>query len=140
MTTDNHSYFHFSPTSIFKQNRTNPTKVSDRTLVYVFNSIRGFPMKKYALWLYDAYKYIFDSSKNPLRHIPDPTSRMFIMTILALMWSGAFALYLGSIIYFGLSLAAHIILLLMFFFTMAVFYDAEKNQSSWLLQLRREQR
>ena len=96
-------------------------------------------MKKYALWLYDAYKYIFDSTKNPLRHIPDPTSRMFIMTILALMWSGAFALYLGSIIYFGLSLAAHIILLLMFFFTMAVFYDAEKNQSSWLLRLRNEQ-
>ena len=101
--------------------------------------MRGFTMKKYALWLYDAYKYIFDSTKNPLRHIPDPTSRMFIMTILALMWSGAFALYLGSIIYFGLSLAAHIILLLMFFFTMAVFYDAEKNQSSWLLRLRNEQ-
>jgi hypothetical protein len=61
------------------------------------------------------------------------------MIILALMWSGAFATYLGSIFYFGLSLAAHIVLLLMFFFTMAVFYDAEKNQSSWLLKLRRDQ-
>ena len=114
--------------------------MSDRTLVYVFSSIRGFDMKKYALWMYDAYKYIFDSSKNPLRHIPDPTSRMFIMTILAFMWSGVFALYIGSIIYFGLSVAAHIILILMFFFTMAVFYDAEKNQSSWLLRLRKEQK
>ncbi|HEY7776422.1 MAG TPA: hypothetical protein VIC02_07750 [Kineobactrum sp.] len=62
------------------------------------------------------------------------------MTILAFMWSGAFALYLGSILYFGISLAAHIILLLMFFFTVAIFYDAEKNKSSWLLKLRREQR
>ena len=97
-------------------------------------------MKKLGLWIYDAYQYIFDSSKNPLRHIPDPTSRMFIMTILAFMWSGAFAAYLGSIIYFGVSVAAHIVLILMFFFTVAVFYDAEKTQSSWLLKLRRDQR
>jgi len=96
-------------------------------------------MKKLALSIYDAYQYIFDSSKNPLRHIPDPPSRMFIMIILASMWSGAFAVYLGSIIYFGISVAAHIVLLLMFFFTMAVFYDAEKNNSSWLLRLRKKQ-
>lgn len=96
-------------------------------------------MKKLGLWIYDAYNYVFDSTKNPLRHIPDPVSRMFIMNILALMWSGAFALYLGSIIYFGISLAAHITLLLMLFFTVAVFYDAEKNHSSWLLKLRKEQ-
>ncbi len=95
-------------------------------------------MKKLALRLYDAYKYIFDSSRNPLRHIPDPVSRMFIMIILAFMWSGTFAIYLGSITYFGISLAAHIVLLLMFFFTMAVFYDAEKNKSSWLLRLRKQ--
>ena len=96
-------------------------------------------MKKFGLLIYDAYQYIFDSSKNPLRHIPDPPSRLFIMTILAFMWSGAFAIYLGSITYFGISVAAHIVLLVMFFFTMAVFYDAEKNQSSWLLKLRNEQ-
>lgn len=97
-------------------------------------------MKNFGLWIYDSYKYVFDSSKNPLRHIPDPTSRMFIMTILALMWSGAFAFYIGSIIYFGISLAAHIVLILMFFFTVAIFYDAERNHSSWLLKLRREKR
>ena len=94
-------------------------------------------MKRIGLSIYEAYQYIFDSSKNPLRHIPDPTSRMFIMIILAFMWSGAFAVYLGSIIYFGISIAAHIVLILMLFFTVAVFYDAEKNQSSWLLKLRR---
>jgi hypothetical protein len=99
-------------------------------------TIIGSEMKNFGLWIYDGYTYIFDSSKNPLRHIPDPTSRMFIMIILAFMWSGAFAAYLGSILYFGISIAAHIILLLMFFFTVAVFYDAEKNHSSWLLKLR----
>ncbi|MFT7128309.1 MAG: hypothetical protein ACI89U_000415 [Gammaproteobacteria bacterium] len=122
-----------------KQINTNPTETRGRIPINAFNKSRGFDMKKYGLWIYDAYQYIFDSSKNPLRHIPDPVSRMFIMTILAFMWSGAFATYLGSIIYFGLSIAAHIVLILMFFFTVAVFYDAEKNQSSWLLRLRREQ-
>ena len=97
-------------------------------------------MKKSALRLYDFYKYIFDSSKNPIRHIPDPVSRFYIMTILAGMWSFSISLYIGSIVYFGISLAAHAILLLMFFFTMAVFYDAEKNNSSWLLKLRRDTR
>ena len=97
-------------------------------------------MKKIGLRIYEAYQYIFDSTKNPLRHIPDPTSRMFIMTILAFMWSGAFAVYLGSILYFGISLAAHIVLILMTFFTVAIFYDAERSQSSWLLKLRRERR
>lgn len=95
-------------------------------------------MKQLALRIFEIYKYIFDSSKNPLRHIPDPVSRFYIMTILAGMWSFAFAIYLGSIIYFGISLAAHTILLLMFFFTISVFYDAEKNHSSWLLKLKKE--
>lgn len=92
-------------------------------------------MKMFALKLYNLYKYIFDSTKNPLRHIPDPVSRFHIMVVLAGMWSFAFAAYIGSIIYFGISLAAHIILLLMFFFTIAVFYDAEKNKSSWFMRL-----
>ena len=97
-------------------------------------------MKKIGLRIYDGYQYIFDSEKNPLRHIPDPTSRMFIMTILAFMWSGAFAIYVGSIIYFGVSVAAHIVLIAMLFFTVAVFYDAERNKSSWLLELRSDDR
>ncbi len=95
-------------------------------------------MKATALRLFDLYKYIFDSTKNPIRHIPDPVSRFYIMTILAGTWSFSFSVYIGSIIYFGISLAAHMILLLMFFFTMSVFYDAEKNNSSWLLKLRKE--
>ncbi|MFT6436796.1 MAG: hypothetical protein ACJAVI_004868 [Candidatus Azotimanducaceae bacterium] len=61
------------------------------------------------------------------------------MSILAFMWSDTFAIYLGSILYFDLSVAAHIILILIFFFTVAVFYKAERNHSSWLLKLRRNQ-
>ena len=97
-------------------------------------------MKALALKTYDYYKYTFDSKRNPIRHIPDPVSRFYIMTILAALWSFSFSIYIGSIIYFGISLAAHTILLLMFFFTMAIFYDAEKNKSSWLLKLRRNKK
>ena len=92
-------------------------------------------LKKLGLRVYQLHNYIFDSSKNPLRHIPDPVSRFYIMKILALMWCSAFASYIGSIFVFGISLAAHVILLLMLFFTIAVFYDAERNRSSWLLRL-----
>ena len=96
-------------------------------------------MKMMFLKFYDLYNYIFDHSKNPLRYIPDPLSRMWIMTVLAWMWSIAFGLYIGSVIYMGISLAIHFILLFMVAFTAAVFYDAERRHDSWLLDLRLEQ-
>ena len=61
----------------------------------LLSSMKGFEIKKYGLWVYDSYRYIFDSSRNPLRHIPDPTSRMFIMMILGFTWSGALRLIWG---------------------------------------------
>jgi len=96
-------------------------------------------MKLMFLKFYDWYIWIFDHSKNPLRHIPDPLSRMWIMTVLAWMWSVAFGIYIGSVIYMGVSLAVHFILLFMVTFTAAVFYEAERKQSTWLLKLRKEQ-
>jgi len=96
-------------------------------------------MKLMFLKFYDWYNWIFDHSKNPLRHIPDPLSRMWIMTVLAWMWSVAFGIYIGSVIYMGVSLAVHFILLFMVTFTAAVFFEAERKQSTWLLKLRKEQ-
>jgi len=51
------------------------------------------------LWFYDCYNAVMDHNKNPLRNIPDPVSRMWIMTVLAWMWSVVFGAYLGSVIY-----------------------------------------
>ena len=96
-------------------------------------------MKLMFLKFYDMYNWIFDHSRNPLRHIPDPLSRMWIMTVLAWMWSVVFGIYIGSVIYMGVSLAVHFILLFMVTFTAAVFYEAERKQSTWLLKLRKEQ-
>ncbi|MBT5387217.1 MAG: hypothetical protein HN817_02020 [Porticoccaceae bacterium] len=77
-----------------------------------------------------------DHNKNPLRHIPDPVSRMWVMNVLAWMWSVVFGIYLGSVIYMGVSMAAHFILLFGVSFTAAVFYDAERRGDSWLLELK----
>ena len=94
-------------------------------------------MRMLGLQFYEMYKLIFDSSVNPLKHIPDPTSRFFIMTALATMWSGAFAFQIGSLYYFGWSVVAHLGVLFMIFFTASVFYDAERKGSHWLLMLYR---
>ena len=94
-------------------------------------------MRMLGLKFYEMYNYIFDASINPLKHIPDPASRFFIMTALATMWSGAFAFQLGSLYYFGWSVTAHLGVLFMTFFTASVFYDAERSGSHWLLMLKR---
>ena len=93
-------------------------------------------MKRFGLWLFDWYNYIFDHKINPLRHIPDPTTRFFLMFYLSVAWSGAFALWAGSWYYFGGSVYAHLILLAMFFITIAIFVDAERKGHVWLIQLR----
>lgn len=97
-------------------------------------------MKNLGLWIYETYQAVFDHQVNPLKHIPDPMSRMFIMIVLATMWSGVFAFYLSSIVYFGYSVWAHVLLLGMVFFTAAVFHDAERNNDSWLLILRKNKK
>ena len=96
-------------------------------------------MIKNALYsCYESYKNIMDHNSNPLRNIPDPMARFWIMTVLAWLWSIAFGLSLGSIIVTGLSMIAHLAVLLMIFITVCVFYDAEKNNYSWLVRLKAE--
>jgi hypothetical protein len=59
------------------------------------------------------------------------------MFVLALLWSAAFAFQLGSLLYFGWSVVAHLGVLFMVFFTASIFYDAERRGDSWLLVLKR---
>lgn len=94
-------------------------------------------MRMLGLKFYEMYQCIFDHNVNPLKHIPDPASRMLIMIVLSAMWSGAFAFQLGSLYYFGWSIIAHLGVVFMIFFTAAIFYDAERRGDSWLLMLKR---
>ena len=85
---------------------------------------------------YSSYKVVMDADYNPLRHVPDPAARFWIMTVLAWCWCIVFGLSLGSVVLMGTSFVAHLSILLMIFFTASVFYDAEKRHDSWLLALK----
>ncbi len=95
-------------------------------------------LKKLFLQFYGSYNRVMDADYNPLRHVPDPASRFWIMTVLAWMWCIASGLYLGSVLFIGASFVGHIGLLFMVFFTAAVFYDAEQRQDTWLVQLKKD--
>jgi hypothetical protein len=76
-------------------------------------------VKNVGLGVYGGYQYVFDSSKNPLRDIPDPTSRMFTRwtvghcCLVAFESVGVF--FIGLSIYSGLVLSA-IVLSALFLF------------------------
>lgn len=40
-------------------------------------------LKQLFLQFYDSYNRVMDADYNPLRHVPDPVSRFWIMTVLA---------------------------------------------------------
>tara|TARA_B100000767_G_C19298546_1_gene342552 strand:- start:156 stop:467 length:312 start_codon:yes stop_codon:yes gene_type:complete len=96
-------------------------------------------MIKIALFrVYESYKAVMDANVNPLRHIPDPVSRFWVMTVLSWMWCAASGIYVGSVLFVGASFVGHVALLFMVFLTAAVFYDAEQRQDSWLAQIKIE--
>jgi hypothetical protein len=67
-----------------------------------------------------------DAEVNPLRHIPDLQVRHMIMQILAFMWSSVFALLIAdSVMAFGISAIAHVLLVAAVVVTVGTFKVAE---------------
>ena len=78
----------------------------------------------------DCWNHIMDSEINPLRHIPDLHARHMIMQVLAFMWSAVFAITIAdSIMAFGISAIAHVLLVAAVVITVATFKVAEHNPS-----------
>jgi hypothetical protein len=77
----------------------------------------------------NAYASLMNSELNPLRNLPK-TVRFQIMVSLSWMWSVVFALWLGSVLAFGASVAVHLILLVGVFGTTEVFRRARKHDGS----------
>ncbi len=73
--------------------------------------------------MYDA---VMDPEQNPLSALPKMV-RFHFMVILAYLWSAVFAIWVGSFVLFGPSLAAHLILLVGVFFTNDIFRRAWSN-------------
>ena len=79
-------------------------------------------------YIYNCLTAVMDSEESPLRHIPNPAVRHMILQILAWMWCIIFSLYIGSYIVFGLSAAAHALLLAGIAITVSTFETARRKK------------
>lgn len=66
------------------------------------------------------YTLIMDPEANGLNRVPKIV-RFQLMTVLALLWSVAFSTWTGLVTYLGLSIFAHLVLLLATFFTAEIY-------------------
>ena len=83
-------------------------------------------MKKHIV---DSWNAVMDNQHNPLRHL-DLASQHYFMQVLGWMWSMVFSLSFLSIMEFGLTWLAHLLVIGGIAFTVAVFKEAEKRTAA----------
>ena len=76
-------------------------------------------------FIYDSWNIVMDSRYNPLSNIPDLQVRHLVMQILAWMWCIIFSMYIGSVVVFGVSAIAHVLLIAGLVMTVATFERAK---------------
>ena len=76
---------------------------------------------------------VMDSRRNPLRHL-DLASQHYFMQVLGWMWSMVFSLGFLSIFQFGVTWAAHALIIGGAAMTVAVFKESEKQQMALTVQ------
>lgn len=59
----------------------------------------------------NAWDFIFNSDVSPLRHIPDVSTRHYVLQALGFMWVIAFSLAIGSYTFFAFNLIGHVVLI-----------------------------
>jgi hypothetical protein len=72
----------------------------------------------------DAYKSVMTIEHSPLKNF-DPIVAHMMFQVLAFVWSGIFAMMLGSYFAFGISAALHVLFLSGVFITAIVFKEGE---------------
>ena len=80
--------------------------------------------------LKQTYAAVMDENANPLMSLPR-TVRFQIMTVLSLMWSSIFTIWIGSTWILGPTVAAHLLLLLGVVFTADVFSRTRQRTMSY---------
>lgn len=58
-----------------------------------------------------AWDFIFNSDVSPLRHIPDVSTRHYVLQALGAMWVLAISLAFGSYTFFAFNLIGHVVLI-----------------------------
>ena len=77
----------------------------------------------------DAWNSIMTIEHSPLRKL-DPRVSHMVFQMLAFMWSGIFAVMIGSVTAFGISAVGHLVFIVGVFITAMVFNKADKNPQS----------
>ena len=91
------------------------------------NSFKAFPPYAIFVVLKDMWNSIMTIEHSPLRKL-DPRVGHMVFTILGFMWSAIFGIaIMDSIMTFGVSAVAHIVVISGFFITAMVFNEADKR-------------
>ena len=70
----------------------------------------------------ETWDSVMNAEKNPLRNLPKIV-QFQVMTYLSIMWSILFSLWTGWMILIGPSILAHVLILMVLFFTFKMFKD-----------------
>ena len=82
-------------------------------------------------WVYDCWNSVMDYEKNPLRAIPDFSTRHMIMQVLAWMWCIVFGIIVGSMYAGVFSMVLHTLLLGAIAITVATFETAKRKPTAF---------
>lgn len=58
-----------------------------------------------------AWNFIFNAEVSPLRHIPDASTRHYVLQALGFMWAAAFSVAIGSYTVMAVSIVGHAVLI-----------------------------
>lgn len=82
-------------------------------------------------FIYRAWNFIFNHEVSPLRHIPDISTRHYILQALGFMWAVAFSLAIGSYTFFAFNLLGHVVLIGAAAITIATYSTATIRPSTF---------
>lgn len=88
-------------------------------------------------FIFNAWNFIFDHEKSPLRHIPDFSVRHMVFQLLGWMWAISFSVAIGSYTFMAVSLIGHAVLIGAAAITVATYAAAATRPKMFLSRLRR---
>ncbi len=65
-------------------------------------------MKQFVIYLWN---FVFNHNVSPLRHIPDPSMRHYVLQLLGCMWAVSFCVAIGSYTMLAASIVGHAFLI-----------------------------
>lgn len=74
-----------------------------------------------------AWNFVFNHKVSPLRHIPDVSTRHYVLQVLGLMWAVSFSVAIGSYTFLAASILGHSVLIAAAAITVATFTVAAKR-------------